>query len=112
MGKIIQIASFIRDCNNCRWQGLNACQAPGGWKWDMRFQRCVTFGWSQAALEAQRKELKQSQRSNELDLRCNDYLHLDPDRRTGVDEVFDGSNSSGEMLQNLFQTEKETDTTK
>ena len=39
--------AYRRDCSNCLWHddAHRACKRPGGWDWDRKFTRCISFRW-------------------------------------------------------------------
>lgn len=47
MGELIVLDAYRRTCPNCLWHddAHGACQRPGGWEWDKRYTRCITFVW-------------------------------------------------------------------
>ena len=44
---IVDINAYRRDCSNCLWHddAHRACKRPGGWEWDRKFTRCISFRW-------------------------------------------------------------------
>ena len=44
---IVNINAYRRTCDNCLWHDAahGACKHPGGWEWDKKFSRCITFEW-------------------------------------------------------------------
>ena len=44
MAEIINLDDYRNDCGNCVYhEEPGICGKPGGWKWDHRFQRCISF---------------------------------------------------------------------
>ena len=46
MGELVMLDAYRRTCRNCLWHddtNNGACRRPGGWEWDEKFQRCITF---------------------------------------------------------------------
>ena len=44
MDKIINLDDYRNDCKNCEYHKKpGECGKPGGWKWDHKFHRCISF---------------------------------------------------------------------
>ena len=46
-GNIVDINAYRRSCDNCLWHddAHGACKCPGGWEWDRKINRCISFRW-------------------------------------------------------------------
>lgn len=48
MAEIINLDDYRKDCRNCLYHSERvdgACTRQGGWEWDTRHEKCVTFRW-------------------------------------------------------------------
>ena len=44
MAEIIRLDGYRNECRACVYhEKPGICRKPGGWEWDHRFQRCVSF---------------------------------------------------------------------